>query len=133
MNRVQNKDLWQEEIGRADVILVTTNADVNSQGKLVMGAGAAKQAAMLYPRLPGILGKHLIGFSLVNHAYGLIVPAPHNQQIVGAFQVKYSWKDPADIGLISHSTEMLFRLALQLPDWRFAMNYPGIGNGGLDE
>ena len=41
-------DMWQE-LGLADVVLITTNQIINARGALVMGRGAALEAATRYP------------------------------------------------------------------------------------
>jgi hypothetical protein len=123
--------LWQEE-GRADLILVTTNSIINSQNKLVMGRGAALEAASRYPTLAFDLAERIRPFG--KWAYGvIIVPRFANGVQLGAFQVKFNWKDKADLGLIRISATRLSAIAEALPDWRIAMNFPGIGNGQLTE
>lgn len=49
-------NLW-DYIGKADVICITTNGFVKSNGHAVMGRGCAKQATVRYPDVPKILGK----------------------------------------------------------------------------
>jgi hypothetical protein len=122
-------DLWSEE-GRADIILVTTNAMSNAKGALVMGRGAALQAANRYPALPFDLSRRIAGRT----AYGVVVVPPYGNDIqLGAFQVKYHWRETASRELVNLASTMLRHIALAFPDSRFALNYPGIGNGKLTE
>ncbi|SRR6266581_1748053 len=130
--KIVTDDLWGE-VGRADVILVTTNTIINSQGKLVMGRGAAYEAALRYPSLPRVLAEKIKGQADPSF-YGVIILeelVPGYQ--VGAFQVKIHWKENARLGLVRRSTAMLKKIAEEHSYKRFAMNYPGIGNGRLSE
>lgn len=114
-----------------DVYLVTTNSYIRKDGALVMGRGAAKQLAMKNPIMPRIFGRicnercgHLGEYRILTHTNGSGV-------CLGAFQVKYHFKDMADIELIKRSVDELIEVACT--DGRiFHLNYPGIGNGRLD-
>ena len=125
--------MWQEQ-GLADVILITTNQIINSKGALVMGRGAALEAARRYPALPYDLAKRIQPYG--NKPYGVTILAPysHSKQLqFGAFQVKHHWKDKASLELIEFSTRLLEAIARICSHTRFMINYPGIGNGGLTE
>lgn len=122
-------DLWSE-IKTADVVLVTTNAIINKQGRLVMGRGAALEAATRYPALSFELAEKIKLYG--NKPYGVIVLRPYAHGAnLGIFQVKYHFKDNADLFLITNSAKKLGIIAEAFPDMRFAMNYPGIGYGRL--
>lgn len=111
-----------------DVLLVTTNAMVRKDGALVMGRGAALEATKLWPNLPYHLGRVII----VRPEYGLVVPGPIvSGPRIGAFQVKHHWREEASPELILYSTLKLKAVATTFPDARFAVNFPGIGNGRL--
>jgi GTP-sensing pleiotropic transcriptional regulator CodY len=127
-------DMWDEE-SKADLILVTTNSTVDGW-RLVMGRGAALEAASRYPSLPYDLAQRIHNWREIKSlfTYGVVIVPPYANGVrLGAFQVKYDWKSPAEIGLIDFSTSMLVAVARALPDWRIALNYPGIGLGGLPE
>lgn len=47
--------LWNE-LGKADIICITTNGFIKLDGSAVMGRGCAKQAADMWPELPRTLG-----------------------------------------------------------------------------
>ena len=124
-------DMWSE-VGNADVILVTTNSIINKQGRLVMGRGAALEAATRYPLLPTELATRIKPWG--TSPYGIIILKPYaNGACLGAFQVKRHWQQPADPLLISRSAALLRIIANAYPDLRYVVNYPGIGNGRLDE
>ena len=51
-------DLWEFH-SKNNWVVITTNGNVNSQGKAVMGRGIALQAAKKFPRLPKELGHYI--------------------------------------------------------------------------
>jgi hypothetical protein len=135
--KILTGNLWSETL-LADVILVSTNAYVNKAGELVMGRGAAKEARDRFPGLAADLGALLKERNLVCLRYGILCsrmrPMINGKELrLGAFQVKYRWSDDADLDLIEYSTVQLAGAANQVPEKRIAMNFPGIGNGRLDE
>lgn len=130
---ILNGDLWSE-IGQASLLLVTTNSTVRQDGALVMGRGAAAEAKKRYPELPFELGRQLLDKGLQNDEYNLLIAdSPLMvRPYLGAFQVKYHWRDEASLLLIRHSAVALAEYARVRPQLRIVMNYPGIGNGRLN-
>jgi hypothetical protein len=128
-------DLWSE-LGKADLILFTSNADLNRQGELVMGRGAALEAKQRWPRLAASLAAATKG----RRDYGVVWATgieTGGKTRLGCLQVKRAWRDPADLKLIDWSAG---KLATALTKWlsnpehagheiRVAINYPGIGRG----
>jgi len=112
------------------VLVVTTNRMQDSRGCLVMGAGAAKQMAELYPLAPCKLGR--IVDAKGKGDYYLVVWEEHRPRL-GALQAKRHWRDPSPIGLVLSSIEALRRYALENQDLEIHVNFPGIGLGGLKE
>jgi hypothetical protein len=130
-------NLW-DELGRADYIFVTTNSVLNRYGDLVMGKGAAQQAKLLAPMMPEDLGRLMRDLNVVGEKYGIlnsnqIVVHRGKETRLCAFQTKYNWKCPSDLELIRWSTMMLSTQARTFDTKRFALNFPGIGEGGLPE
>ena len=134
-------DLWSE-VGKADLILFTSNADLNSQGDLVMGKGAAAEAKQRWPGLATALALATGGRREYGLAWARGVETGSKTKL-GCLQVKRAWRDPADLKLIDWSAG---KLAAALAKWlsnpehagreiRVALNYPGIGRGtgGLRE
>jgi len=117
-------DMWSV-FDEVDYFIVTTNAIVKNNGALVMGAGIAKQMRDRFPGIDLEIGA-AIGKAGSGGTYGLLLGNK-----VGAFQVKYHFKSMANLGLISLSAEQLKDEARANPDKTYALNYPGIGNGGL--
>lgn len=120
------------------VILVTANSYITKDGRLVMGRGAALELKNLIPGFDfragerllgscGHLGKYGVEFFSYNYADGLA--------LLGIFQVKYNFKDRADLDLIKYSTDKLLSKWVELVDKGYdaiSMNFPGIGYGGLN-
>jgi hypothetical protein len=131
MHLVQG-NLW-DELGKADLILVTTNGVLKADGELVMGAGVAKQAACKVIGLPKVLGHQikLHGRLLGSGTYSyLLLPGYCYQgSWIGAFQSKFHWQDSSPLDLIKDSVYALGQVAPRFT--RIAMAFPGIGHGGL--
>jgi hypothetical protein len=124
------------------MIVVTTNGTISPKG-LVMGRGAAKEAALLDPDLPRraadvILHKEypykirdawVYGFC---HPGSVFVPGHDLPKPIGLFQVKFHYHEKANLILMGYS---FIRMHVWLQKnplvLTVAMNYPGIGNGGL--
>lgn len=152
--RLQTGNMFEHP---ADLILVTTNSFVKTDGRLVMGRGAAKDALRHFPGIDLIFGG-MIKDSAEAGLYGLLIGSQqgppwegygwtlqHQLQektmprqmpiaapvLVGAFQVKFNWWAPAQLELIGYSTDMLLTRAANIPLESVSLNFPGIGNGGL--
>lgn len=128
-------NLWNE-IGKADLILFTANSTFDKNGALVMGAGAAKEAVELFPRFSQALGNSL-GGSTANCAFygltfGMATHKDGTRHLIGAFQTKFHWREPSTLELIADSTKMLNETIERYRWERIALNFPGIGLGGLD-
>lgn len=127
-------DMWAA-YGEADVFLVTTNATLTRDYRLVMGAGIAKEALRRHPGLDWVWGYRLYSlYQAVYDAerlpvYGVLWPTKGEK--LAAFQTKRYWKDKADPDLIANAAWRLRLVAEQHPDKRFHLNFPGIGLGGL--
>jgi hypothetical protein len=99
-------------------------------GALVMGRGAAKQVRDTYPGIDKVLGDRIrcnpasvLEFVPVNEEHG---------QYLGWFRVKHHWKSKALLRLIERATKQLSYTAEEFPNTTYHMNFPGIGNGGLE-
>jgi len=111
-----------------DFVLVTTNSFVRKDGNLVMGRGAAYTASQLDPRTPRVYGQAITSMGKHMGVYGLL----HNYNSdFGLFQVKRHWSDDASTRLITYSAQCLAFHAEESQAARWALNYPGIGNGRL--
>ena len=153
MPHIVREELWRHP-GHPGMIVVTTNATVTN-GKLVMGCGAALQAKQ---RIPGIEYECA---EVIREATRSVwsYPAPRGEmamdaydmecmmeddsgyyfQVVrrpgkgkvgfGIFQVKVHFRGPADLELIERSAITLGDYAWRNPDTAIRMNMPGVGYG----
>ena len=120
--------------GNNDVIVITTNGCIDSKGELVMGRGAALEAKRRYPNLPRIAAQEIKKYPYLTmrgvYIYRfLTIP----NTVFGLFQVKYDWREKADLVLIGQSALRLRNMAQVTPKVTYALNFPGIGNGKLDK
>lgn len=123
-------NMW-DVYDEADLFLITTNSFIKRNGALVMGAGIAREARDRFPGLDLALGRKIKHLG----KYGLIVSEKWPDKKLGAFQVKYHFKDSASLELIEYSCNDLITFITQ-NTLRFGtvhLNYPGIGNGKLTE
>ena len=118
-------DLWDSD---CDIKAVTTNSFVRQDGALVMGKGAALQAARKFPELPFVAGQKLLWKFGHLSRYGWLYLPELN---IGLFQVKRHWKNDAELRLIKYATEDLCKFLQKHSSITVAMNFPGIGNGRL--
>ena len=117
-----------EAIEPGPVYLVTTNSYIRKDGALVMGRGAARQLAGMFPKLPYALGERIEHLGEYN--VGVLTDTATGLSL-GAFQVKFNFADEADLDLIKRSVAELTQVATERSDRTFHLNYPGIGNGKL--
>lgn len=109
--------------------LFTGNPVVKANGALVMGRGAAKMVRDTYPGIDLRFGQAI---KAKPDARVLWLHLDDGQYI-GWFKVKHHWQSDADITLINESALVLAHQAQANPHLTFHMNYPGVGNGKLDE
>lgn len=144
----QKGDLWNLAVG--NVLCITTNGFVKSNGSCVMGRGIAFSAAKKFPTLPNILGKKLKEGNKV-HFLGLfdkylLVSFPvkpiisHDSHLVvahmkGKFTFNNTipgWAAQANPEIIKESCKQLVQLATLLPtNIKIYLPRPGCGAGEL--
>lgn len=137
-------DLFGMHWQRCDALLVTTNScKRKSDGGIVMGKGAAKELSDLCPGIAVEFGSHIehmrkYGVVWAGKRYGLVTMGGEDGDeilwevpLLGAFQVKYSWEDDANIALITYSCVQLAKWCKANPGKEVRLNFPGIGNGRL--
>lgn len=112
-----------------DVYLFTGNPAITGRGKLVMGRGAARDVRDTYPGVDLLLAQVMP--TIVSTGNHLAWVTLAKRQVLGWFQVKHHWNEPADLQLIRHSATELHALATLHSDRVFHLNAPGIGNGRL--
>lgn len=119
-------NIW-DHYEECDHLCITTNATTTTKGKLVMGAGIAKQARDMFKGIDSDFGEQIKNAEFPK--YGLLFSQKFPKLI--AFQVKFFYAEDARYDLIDFSSEQLMYLARENPDKTYFLNYPGIGNGGL--
>ena len=117
-----------EIASKSDIVIATGNASIKKNGELVMGRGAALEMKTRCPWSAKVFGGMIKevptpygGFP----KYGVIMSSGY-----GIYQVKYHFKDKADLHLIQFSAFVLEDRANNFPEYNFHLNYPGIGYGG---
>lgn len=115
-------DIWKTD---CDIICVTTNGVVKSNGELVMGKGVALQAKKRYLELPYQLGNLV---SLYGNKPYYITYIDDDYDII-SLPTKHHWIDNSNIELIKKS---LLRIKEIIPEnCNVALSRPGCANGNL--
>lgn len=122
-------DIW----GKTDLFCITTNSTVTKDGRLVMGRGIAQEARDsikgLDVRLGRMVGQNYRPYSLL--ILNDLVREKVLQEKLGAFQIKYSFSQPAETNIIAASCACLFLHICKNPNIRVDLNFPGVGHGNL--
>jgi hypothetical protein len=121
-------NIWESG---ADVICVTTNGIVKSDGNAVMGAGIAKQAAEFYPPLPKYLANCILKHGNHVFIFPLTSDVITNEPCIVTFPTKHDWRKDSFIELILQSCIELRTLANNHQWKRIALPRVGCGRGGL--
>lgn len=118
-------DLWAEDVegwkpgvDQPPWLVVTTNGETRANGAAIMGAGVAKDAALRWSSLPGLLGKRLretgnCVYYMGVHRIPSSWSSPDDPRLVRgvvAFPSKHKWRDASDPALIDKSAAELVRL-----------------------
>lgn len=135
MKWVKNEDIW-DEIGVADLILVSGCAAYDKSGGISMDCGAAKEMADRFPLARKVFGdvlqhrkKRLKEYGILLSSESLNKQFPVENTHMGLFQVSLRPNDTASPEIIKNSVRMLSFWADKWP--RIAMTMPGVGNGKL--
>ena len=133
---LQNKNIWDYAYNPDYFIVITTNQEIKSNGRAVMGAGLAKQArdkykdldkyyANLLRDMTDLDGNPTEGFAMIE-GYGDIGDSGYRTNFC-MFPTKTTWKKNSDLSLI---TRNLMRMK-EYPD-KFVIPKLGCSNGKLD-
>lgn len=113
-----------------DILTVTTNGVVKSNGRLVMGAGIAKEFRDMFVDIDLTFGKFVL-------KYGNIpCITKWGEQYLMSFPTKDNWKDYSKIELIEKSADLIKTTVDKMEDevnccLTVLMTRAGCGNGGL--
>lgn len=113
-------NLWDAP---ADARCVTTNSVIKGSGRLVMGAGVARQALRRYPGIDKRLADLIKLFG--NQPFFI----PEHKII--SFPTKGDWRDPSVPELIVKSAQIAVNIADNHNLTAIALSRPGCGCGGL--
>jgi hypothetical protein len=119
-------NLWTFDPGGIAVWRGIPTNGVVRNGKLIMGAGVAKDAKIKYPSLPEIFGR-----GVEERGNIPIFTTPYNGESVFSFPTKHSYNSDADINLIINSAAVLAQKALTYTEQDFVLPRPGVGLGNL--
>ena len=109
-----------------DYFIFTGNSTIKRDGSLVMGRGIAREVRDKWPGIDLEIGQALQGHIHTDGFYGLVLGKK-----IGVFQVKKYFGHSAEPKLIEASAILLQIEAEKNPEKKYAMNFPGIGNGHL--
>jgi hypothetical protein len=130
MIEIIGKDIWTYP---AEAFVLTTNGDINSKGKAVMGRGIALQAKNRFARIDLDLAVAIEKAG--NHVHHLKTYKDRKDNItrrIISFPVKHHWHEKADMNLIRRSANELREL-VDYNCWeKVAMPRPGCGAGLLE-
>jgi len=119
-------NMWHEYTTAPDMLFLFTANNVVKDGRLVMGAGSAKQARDMFPGLDKEIGQVIIAKpSTYKGNYGVIIGSGN----VGAFQTKKHYRDKSSEDIIRFSVNVLLAYCEKYSI--IHMPYPGIGYGGM--
>lgn len=127
-------DIWAYAVEHdAQALCVLTNMTVRN-GRLVMGAGQAREAKLRFPELPTHWGgiyeyrRQADDSDVLAMHWHLRAQQPY---ILVSFPTKRLPSDMADLELIRQSAQELVKLADELEWTRIVLPRPGCGLGGL--
>ena len=122
-------DYWliKEEVN-PDCLVVTTNGVVKGNGKLVMGAGIAKDFRNKFKDLDEYFG-HCIEYTFLQYdnsyyIYHVVTSFDYNEIII-ALQTKGHWKDPSKLNIVENSVKQLVQKVNEYNVNKVLMTRPG--------
>lgn len=122
-------DMWSA-FDAADLFLITTNCVLRG-GRLVMGAGIAREARDRFPGLDKALGK-AIREQLNPSKYILLLSERWPEAKLGALQTKLHWRNPSSPELVAEGIIAVGKWAKAHPAAAVHMPLPGVGHGHLE-
>lgn len=109
---------------KGNTVCITTNSNVSTSGRAIMGKGIALIAKKLVPDLPKLLAKHK------EYKQALPVVIMHNDVELISFPTKHNWWEQSDMELIKRSANYLQEWIRDM-DKKVYLPKPGCGAGGL--
>ena len=124
-------DMW-DVFGKTDLWLFTGNSFETKDGRLAMGKGLARAVRDRFPGIDREFGRRILPLSLNGVVFtsdGALIM--RDEQLIGMFQVKFHFRDKAQLSLIGYSC---CKLQQYISIWRWKridLNMPGVGEGTL--
>ncbi len=119
-------DIWELTDQLRGWAVIPTNTTIRSDGKAVMGAGLAKEAAERFPGLPERLAEHIKIFG-----EGIYTEMP-----IVCLPTKHNWRQPSRIEWIEQGCRDLYRFGQLLSsvghEQPIFLPKLGCGLGGLN-
>lgn len=129
--RVMNCDMFVM-CNTGDALCVTTNGVIKKDGRLVMGAGIAKEIKNRFPGVDSILGKYVSKYGNRVFRVGKVNFSEKSITLF-SFPTKNHWKDKSDLNLIEQSCIQLKQLVNKFRiEGDIYIPAPGCNNGGLN-
>lgn len=125
---------------RGDVFAFTANSVLCRSGALVMGRGSARMVRDAFPGIDREFGARVARLGrptargLEFGVTGVVRRELDGEHRILAVQVKYDWREPADLDLMARSLGRLARLVSPggaLEGQRIVLPFPGVANGWL--
>lgn len=126
-----------KECKSGDALCITTNGVVNKEGKLIMGAGIAKDFRDNFKGIDKMLGSYVTKYGnrvfRVGEVELKVASEPVKIVTVFSFPTKNNWKDKSDLALIEQSCIQLKQVVEKFDvQGDIYIPAPGCSNGGLD-
>lgn len=122
--------LSKNVLNSADAICFTSNGMTKKDGRLVMGAGVAKQFRDTFPNLDQEAGTAVKTYGHRCQTVRQMMYLGNSLNII-SFPTKYDWKDKSDIKLIKRSAMQLMEMTNKYGWKAVYLPAPGVSNGGL--
>jgi hypothetical protein len=130
---VVEDELWKNP-GNPGMIVITSHASVEEDGRLFLGYRPAQEAVRRIPDIERQCGSQVLA-QAIDGVYGFLAVRPWvpEKRVVGfgLFQTQISCDQAPDPELIKHSMACLRDFAQQHSNLKIRMNFPGVGEGGL--
>ncbi len=122
--------LSSENLRKDDAVCFTSNGVAKKDGKLVMGAGVAKQFRDRFAGIDQEAGTLVKQYgNICQIVWSIHIGTPLS---ILAFPTKHHWRNPSYISLIEESALKLIELTNQ-NGWKLVLlPAPGCSNGGLN-
>lgn len=121
-------DIWTYVDRPGNLVLVTTNNVIKSNGSLVMGKGIAREACIKFPGIDKVFGNMV---RTIGEEYGILIADPYAALPIGALQTKYGWMYPSPAALVVSSLYKLRAWMAKHKEVVVHIPLPGSGLGGI--